>query len=70
MKKKLFTPRQLVGKLPFPLPQSYLGILKLINQNEAEFKPTIFGEGHGKRYYISEKNLKSFLKKYSDKFKK
>lgn len=61
--QEYFGLKELVGILPKPLPQTYSSIKNLILKYADIAKPTIRGEGKGRRYIIHRDNLDALLKK-------
>jgi hypothetical protein len=61
--EKYLTMKELVGKLPHPLPQTYAGVKNFIMKNEKEIKPKKISKGKWVRYAINEKRLDAFIKK-------
>ena len=53
--------KELIGKLPSPLPQSYVPMRDLIMANKNIFKPVFRGKDKGKRYVISGENINKYL---------
>jgi len=64
--QKLFTVRKIWKDRRIYWVKSYKATLSYMDTYASILKPTILGTKSGKRYYVSEENLKAFIRKFEN----
>jgi len=64
--KTLYTARQIHQDKRFYWLKSYKVVLRYLREYEHILKPITTGSNSGKRYYVSEENIKKFVKMFEN----